>query len=160
MDAWGEVLVGLVVLVGLLGVVVQVLPGSLIVLGAVLVWAILTGGWVAWTAFAVGVAAVALAAVGKYVLAGKHLRKADVPGSTLVWGAVVGIVGFFVVPVVGLLLGFPLGVFLAELARRKDAQAAWAATRVALHATGITILVELAGAIVAAGAWVVGLLVT
>ena len=160
MDAWGEVLVGLVVLVGLLGVVVQVLPGSLIVLGAVLVWAILTGGWVAWTAFAVGVAAVALAAVGKYVLAGKHLRKADVPGSTLVWGAVVGIVGFFVVPVVGLRLGFPLGVFLAELARRKDAQAAWAATRVALHATGITILVELAGALVAAGAWVVGLLVT
>ena len=160
MDAWGEVLVGLVVLVGLLGVVVQVLPGSLIVLGAVLVWAILTGGWVAWTAFAVGVAAVALAAVGKYVLAGKHLRKADVPGSTLVWGAVVGIVGFFVVPVVGLLLGFPLGVFLAELARRKDAQAAWAATRVALHATGITILVELAGATVATVAWIVGLAVT
>ncbi|NKX92132.1 DUF456 domain-containing protein [Sanguibacter hominis ATCC BAA-789] len=160
MDAWGEVLVGLVVLLGLVGVVVQVLPGSLIVLGAVVVWAILTGGWVAWTAFAVGVAAVALAAVGKYVLAGKHLRKADVPGSTLVWGAVVGIVGFFVVPVVGLLLGFPLGVFLAELARRKDAQAAWAATRVALHATGITILVELAGALVAAGAWVVGVLLT
>jgi len=159
-DAWGEVLVGLVVLLGLVGVVVQVLPGSLIVLGAVLVWAILTGGWVAWTAFAVGVVAVALAAVGKYVLAGKHLRKADVPGSTLVWGAVVGIVGFFVVPVVGLLLGFPLGVFLAELARRKDAQAAWAATRVALHATGITILVELAGALVAAGAWVVGVLLT
>nr|WP_210727162.1 DUF456 domain-containing protein [Sanguibacter hominis] len=150
----------MVVLLGLVGVVVQVLPGSLIVLGAVVVWAILTGGWVAWTAFAVGVAAVALAAVGKYVLAGKHLRKADVPGSTLVWGAVVGIVGFFVVPVVGLLLGFPLGVFLAELARRKDAQAAWAATRVALHATGITILVELAGALVAAGAWVVGVLLT
>lgn len=160
MDAWGEVLVGLVVLLGLVGVVVQVLPGSLIVLGAVVVWAILTGGWVAWTAFAVGVVAVALAAVGKYVLAGKHLRKADVPGSTLVWGAVVGIVGFFVVPVVGLLLGFPLGVFLAELARRKDAQAAWAATRVALHATGITILVELAGALVAAGAWVIGVLLT
>lgn len=160
MDAWGEVLVGLVVLLGLVGVVVQVLPGSLIVLGAVLVWAILTGGWAAWTVFVVGVVAVALAAVGKYVLAGKHLRKADVPGSTLVWGAVVGIVGFFVVPVVGLLLGFPLGVFLAELARRKDAQAAWAATRVALHATGITILVELAGALVAAGAWVVGVLLT
>ena len=28
-----------------------------------------------------------------------------------------GIVGFFVVPVVGLLLGFVLGVYLAELAR-------------------------------------------
>ncbi|PFG36264.1 hypothetical protein ATL41_0980 [Flavimobilis soli] len=160
MDAWGEVLVGLVILVGLFGVVVQVLPGSLIVLAAVLVWAILTGGWAAWTVFVVGVVAVALAAVGKYVLAGKHLRKADVRGSTLVWGAVVGVVGFFVIPVVGLLVGFPLGVFLAELARRKDSRAAWAATRVALRATGITILVELAGALVAAGAWVVGLLLT
>src|SRR5690606_2861560 len=118
------------------------------------------GGWAAWTVFVVGVVAVALAAVGKYVLAGKHLRKADVRGSTLVWGAVVGVVGFFVIPVVGLLVGFPLGVFLAELARRKDSRAAWAATRVALRATGITILVELAGALVAAGAWVVGLLLT
>lgn len=160
MDAWGEVLVGLVVLVGLAGVVVQVLPGSLIVLGAVLVWAIFTGGWVAWTVLAVGVVAVAVAAVGKYVLAGKHLRKADVPGSTLVWGAVVGIVGFFAIPVVGLFLGFPAGVFLAELNRRKDSRAAWRATLVALRATGITILVELAGALVAAGAWVVGVLLT
>lgn len=160
MEPWGEVVVGLVILFGLFGVVVQVLPGSLIVLGAVLVWAIDTGGTAAWVAFSVGAVAIALAAVGKYLLAGRHLLRGDVPRSTLVWGAVGAVVGFFVIPVVGLLLGFPLGVFLAELARRKDSRAAWDATRVALRATGITILVELAGALVAAGAWVVGLLVT
>lgn len=160
MEAWGEVVVGLVILFGLFGVVVQVLPGSLIVVGAVLVWAVLTGGWAAWTVLAIGVVAVAVAAVGKYLLAGRHLRHAHVPGSTLVWGAIAGVVGFFLVPVVGLLVGFPVGVYVAELARRKDSRAAWRATVVALRATGITILVELAGALVATGAWLVGVVVT
>ncbi|GAA0316713.1 DUF456 family protein [Kineococcus aurantiacus] len=34
----------------------------------------------------------------------------------LLLGAVLGVVGFFAVPVVGLPLGFVLGVFLGELA--------------------------------------------
>ena len=38
-----------------------------------------------------------------------------------------GVVGFFVVPVVGLFLGFVLGVYLAEL-RRVGAAAAWPST--------------------------------
>ena len=38
-----EVLVALVIAVGLVGVIVPVLPGSLLVLGAVLVWAIDVG---------------------------------------------------------------------------------------------------------------------
>ena len=35
-----DLLVGLAVLVGLLGIVVPVLPGSILILGAVLVWAV------------------------------------------------------------------------------------------------------------------------
>ena len=38
-----ELLVGLAVLVGVIGVVVPVLPGSLLILGAVLVWALQEG---------------------------------------------------------------------------------------------------------------------
>jgi uncharacterized protein len=160
MSPAGELLVGLVIAAGLVGVVVQVLPGSLIVLGAVLVWAAETGGGVAWTAFGVGALAVAAAAVGKYVLAGRHLTGAGVRRSTLVWGAALGAVGFFVVPVVGLPLGFALGVYLIEWGGRRDRRAAWSATVAVLRATGIALLVELAGALVAAGAWLVGVLVT
>jgi uncharacterized protein YqgC (DUF456 family) len=160
MSAAGELLVGLVIAAGLLGVVVQVLPGSLLVVGAVLVWAAMTGGGVAWVVFAVGAVAVAAAAVGKYVLAGRHLTGAGVRRSTLVWGGLLGVVGFFVVPVVGLPLGFALGVYLIEWGGRRNGRAAWRATVVVLRATGIALLVELAGALVAAGAWLLAVLLT
>jgi uncharacterized protein YqgC (DUF456 family) len=157
MSWWGELLVGLAICVGLVGVVVQVLPGSLIILGAVLVWAIFTGGALAWTVFVVGAVAVAVASVVKYVLAGRHMKRGGVPNSTLWWGGLAGIVGFFLIPVVGLFVGFIGGVYLAERVRLGDHRTAWPATVAALKATGVTILVELAGALVAVGAWLVGL---
>ncbi|HEY8718121.1 DUF456 family protein [Pengzhenrongella sp.] len=53
-----------------------------------------------------------------------------------------------------------LAVFLAELVRQRDQRAAWTATVAALKATGITILVELAGALVSAGAWLLVVVLT
>lgn len=160
MDPLLELLVGLAILVGLFGAVTQIIPGSIIVLVAVGVWAGFTGGVAAWVVFVVGLLAVVAAAIVKYVLAGRHLKNAEVPSSTLLVGGVLGIVGFFVIPVVGLPIGFVGGVYLAELSRRRDQRLAWTSTKAALAATGITIVVELAGALVATGAWVVGLLVT
>jgi uncharacterized protein YqgC (DUF456 family) len=156
----GEVVVGVVVVLGLVGVVVQVLPGALLVFGAVAVWAVVTGGPAGWAVLAVAIGATGAAAVGKYLIAGRHLRRAEVPGSTLAWGGLAAVVGFFVIPVVGLVVGFVLGVYLAELARLRDPARAWPATLAALTAAGITLLVELAGALVTTAAWVVGLIVT
>lgn len=156
----GELLVGLVLLLGLVGVVVQVLPGSLLVLGAVLVWAALEGTGAAWTVAVVAVVVTVVAGVVKYLVAGRHLKNAGVPNRTLVWGGLAGVVGFFVIPVVGLPVGFVLAVYLAELHRLRDRGRARRATVAALGATGITILIELAGALVASGAWLVAVLLT
>jgi uncharacterized protein len=156
----GELLVGVVILAGLVGVVVQVLPGSLLVLGAVLVWAAVEGTGVAWAVGIVAVAATAVAWVVKYLVAGRHLKNAGVPNSTLVWGGLAGIVGFFVIPVVGLFVGFVVAVYLAEVARLRDRRRAWRATVAALTATGITILIELGGALIASGVWLVAVLLT
>ncbi|MGB2557477.1 DUF456 domain-containing protein [Cellulosimicrobium cellulans] len=160
MSVGGEVLVGLAILVGLIGIVVQILPGNVLVLGAILVWAIVTGGTAAWVVFAVAAVLVVAAEVSQYVLAGRHMRRADVPWSTLVWGGIAGVVGFFVIPVVGLFIGFVLAVFLAELVRRHDRRAAWRATVAAMQATGITILVQLLGGLLAAATWGIGLTFT
>lgn len=161
MSGGGEVLVGIVVALGLVGVVVQVLPGALLVLGAVAVWSLVTGGVAGWSVLVVALLATVAAAVVKYVVAGRHLTRAGVRGSTLVWGGLLGVVGFFVLPVVGLPLGFVLGVYAAErLLRHRDHAQAWRATVAALRATGLVILVELAGALVTTAAWVVGLVVT
>jgi uncharacterized protein YqgC (DUF456 family) len=156
----GELLVGLVIAVGLVGVVVQVLPGALLVLGAVLVWAAVEGTAVGWAVGALAVVATVVAGVAKYLVAGRHLKSGGVPNRTLLWGGLAGIVGFFVVPVVGLPLGFVLAVYLAELGRLHDRRRAWRATVVALQATGLTILIELAGALVTAGAWLLAALLT
>jgi len=156
----GEVLVGLALLVGLVGVVVQVLPGALLVLGAIVVWAAIEGTGLAWGVAALALVATVVAGVVKYLVAGRHLKTAGVPNSTLVWGGLAGVVGFFVVPVVGLFLGFVLAVYAAELHRLRDRERAWRATVAALQATGITILVELAGALDASAAWLIAVLVT
>ena len=156
----GEVVVGLAVVVGLVGVVVQVLPGLFLVAAAVIVWGVVTGGAVGWTVVGVAVLATGLAFVGEYLLAGRHLKRAGVPFSTMVVGGVLGIVGFFVIPLVGLIIGFVVGVFAAEWLRSRDHRTAWRSTVAALQATGLTILVELAGALLTTAAWVVGVALT
>lgn len=150
-----DVVVGLVILVGLMGIVVPVLPGSFLVLGAIGVWAVLTSGATAWTAFAVAAVLIAIATVVKFLVPGRRLTSAGVPTSTLWAGGALGLVGFFVIPVVGLFLGFVLGIYLAEL-RRLGTELAWPATRSAVAAVGLSILIELFGALLATAAWVVG----
>jgi ABC-type phosphate transport system permease subunit len=62
-------------------------------------------------------------------------------------------IGFFVIPVVGFFIGFPLGVYLEERRRLGPHAPAWRSTQEALRAMGLSIVIELAATVVAAGAW-------
>ncbi|GGF32540.1 membrane protein [Marmoricola endophyticus] len=146
------VLVGVVLAVGLVGIVVPLLPGSALVAVALLVWAAVVGSPAAWTVTAVAVLLLGVGTVTKYVVPGRRLRDAGTPTSTLLVGGVLGVVGFFVIPVVGLVLGFVVGVYLAEL-RRLGHGAAWPATTGALRAVGLSVLIELTAALLATVIW-------
>jgi uncharacterized protein len=61
--------------------------------------------------------------------------------------------------VVGLFVGFVVGVYAAER-RRVGGVAAWPATVHALKAVGLSLLVEVVAAVLAALTWVVGVAVT
>jgi uncharacterized protein len=148
---------GVLIAVGVVGVLVPVLPGLLLVLAGIAVWAVPRGDMVGWTVLGVAVLVVALGSVAKYLLPGRKLREAGVPMRTLALGGVLGIVGFFVIPVIGLFLGFVLGVYLGELSRLGDRSRAWPATRRALAAVGWSVVIELATALLAAAVWVGGL---
>jgi uncharacterized protein YqgC (DUF456 family) len=150
-----DLLVGLAVLVGLVGIVVPVLPGSILILGAVLVWAAASATAAGWVVFALVTTLLVVGGVVKYALPGRGLRTAGVPGRTLVAGGLLGIVGFFVVPVVGLVVGFVLGVYLSEL-QRVGLDSAWPSTRAALKAAGLSLLIELGAGLMAAATWLVG----
>ena len=147
-------------LIGIVGIVVPVLPGLLLVWGSVLAWAIFAdGGWLKWLILGLCTAWAAAGIVVKYAWPGQRMRRAGIPARTLFAGVGLGIVGMFVIPVVGLLLGFVLGVWLAEAARMGGMDKAWPSTKQALLGAGLSILVELAAAVLIVGTWGVGLLV-
>jgi uncharacterized protein YqgC (DUF456 family) len=154
-----EVVVAVAILVGILGVLVPILPGAALVLVAILVWSAEQGGTTAWVVFAVAFALIAIGTVVKYAVPGRRLKDAGIPSSTQWTGVALGVVGFFVVPVIGLFLGFVLGIYLAER-QRVGAELAWPSTKAALRAVGLSIVIELAATVLAATAWVAGVVVT
>ena len=153
LDVAITVVCGLAILVGLVGSAVQVLPGPVLVAAATLVWALVVQNRWGWIALAVVVVVLAAGQVLKWLLAGRALARAEIPRSTVVVSALCGIVGFFVVPVVGLPLFFVAALFLVELARLRDPARAWPSTVTALRAVGIVVLLELGSCLVAATAW-------
>jgi uncharacterized protein YqgC (DUF456 family) len=155
--SWLTVVAAVLVLVGLVGILLPVVPGPVLVVGGIAVWAVPRHDPVGWTVLAVAVGLVALGAVAKYLLPGRRLRAAGVPWWSLAVGGVLGVVGFFVVPVLGLVLGFVLGVFLAERYRLGSTEAAWPSTRQALAAVGWSIMIELGAGLLATAAWIAGM---
>lgn len=153
MSTLGLALVGVAILIGVAGVVVPGLPGGLLVVGALLVWASVEQSAGAWTTFAIATGFVAASQVIRYVVPGRRMRDAGVPMSALALGAVLGVIGFFVVPVIGLFLGFVLGIYLAERRRVGGTGDAWSSTKLALKAVGLSVAIELAGVVLAAVMW-------
>lgn len=150
------VLVVVIMVVGLVGIVVPVIPGLPLVWAAVLLWALekqTTTGWVT-----LGIAT-ALALAGfllKYLLPGRRLAKAGVSTSSTLAGAALGVVGFFVIPVIGAFLGFALGIYLVERAKKGSHAAAWPATGDALKAIGLSMGIELLTGLAIVTTWLVG----
>jgi uncharacterized protein YqgC (DUF456 family) len=149
---------GVIVVVGLFGIVVPVIPGTLLVLLGIFVWATEESSTASWVVLGLATFCLAVGAVVKYAVPGRRL-KAAVPTSTLVYGGLGAVVGFFVVPLVGALVGFPVGIYLAERVR-VGAAGAWPSTRSALQAVGVSILIELVAALVATAVWVTGVVAT
>jgi len=153
-----DLLVALAILVGLVGAIVQVIPGGLVVGVAVFTWGAITGGTAGWTVAVLAAALTVGGVVLKYLVAGRYLKRRGVPNRSLLVGAVLGVIGFFVIPFVGLFIGFIGGTYLSELQRLGDPVAARRATGHAMRATGISILVELTLALLTALAWLLALL--
>jgi uncharacterized protein YqgC (DUF456 family) len=156
----GELLVLLVMLVGLVGVVVPVLPGLALVWAAGLAWAWLDGGGARWALALVLTVLLVVGTVVKYVLPARSASGAGAPRETLVVGVLGAVVGFFVIPVAGLVVGGVGGVFLAELVRLHRARAAWLSTWAVLRAVGVGMLVELVTGLAMVGLWATAVVLT
>jgi uncharacterized protein len=143
----------------LAGTLLPFVPGLALIWGAGLVFG-LVGGFGAVGAVAFGVMTVLLAAgtVAHYALPTRYGAARGASRSALVAGLALGVVGFFVIPVVGLPLGAALGVLLAERQRTSDWPSAWYRTRGVILGFGLGALAELGAGVlmvVTWGVWVV-----
>lgn len=145
--------------IGLLGIVVPVLPGLLLTWASAAAYAVAVAlspdgsdPW-GWSLLAAVTIAYAVGLVVQQLLPARALKARGVPWTTIAVGVVVGIAGFFVVPVVGALVGFVGGVFLVELTRLRSLAAAWPSTVHALRAVGISMLIELTTGLVILSLW-------
>ncbi len=161
MDTGVVVLVGLVMAVGLIGTMLPLLPGLPIIWGAALVYGVVTEfGVVGWIAFgAITALAVAGMVVG-FVLPHRRVATGGAPASTVAAGVGLGLIGFFVIPIVGLPLGAMAGVLLAERARTNDWQSAWTTTKNLVIGFGIGVLVEFATGLAMIGCWIAWVLLS
>lgn len=150
------VVCGALIAVGIAGVVVPVLPGSILIIVSLLMWALTVTSTEGWVVFAIGTVLAGAGLGAGVVLTGRTLRQRQIPGRSVTLGVLAGIAGMFVIPVVGLFVGFALGLFASEFARQRNARAALASSLHALKATGLGILAELGLACLAGTTWVIG----
>lgn len=155
------ILCGLAILVGVAGTVIPVLPGSILIALGLFSWAMWGGaGAGGWVVFGIGIALVLAGMAASAVLTGQKLREHRIPNRSVVVGLAFGVVGLFVIPLVGLFVGFAAGLLLSEFHRTRRLGTALTTSWAALKATGLGVLVEFGLACLAASTWVIGVWVT
>ena len=160
-DDLGVALVALVMVGGLLGTLVPLVPGLPLIWAAGLVYGLMAGFSIAgWIALALMTALLVAGMIAKFVLPGRRPTAEGAPKSTLVAAALLGVAGFFIVPIVGLPLGAVLGVLLAERRRTGEWKRARRSTREVAVGFGMGTLVELAAGAAMIASWAAWVLVT
>lgn len=151
---------GLLIVAGILGVLIPVIPGLLLALAGVAVWAADLGTRTGWSVFGVCVLIYLAGLTTQLLLPGRRMKAAGIATSTLALGVALGIVGFFVIPVIGGPIGFVLGIYLVESGKSRSREQAWRATKAALRGVLHSIGIELLAGMAILATWVAGVLIT
>ncbi len=145
--------------VGVCGIVVPVWPGTITVLAGLLVWACFSPAPWGWIVFGVGAVLLAAGASAQYLITGRRLRERQIPNRSVLVGLACGVIGLFVIPFVGLPIGFVVGLLGMEWLRVRRWREAVSTSWAALKSVGLGMLVELGCALSAAVVLLIGILV-
>jgi uncharacterized protein YqgC (DUF456 family) len=141
-------LIVLLMIVGLIGVIVPILPGIFMIwLGvAVYVWrdnfetlSIATFLFISFIVIFAGLSDIWLPIFGA--------RKVGAAKRTILTGLIGAIIGSFIVPIIGTIIGYAVGVLLGEYHKRRDWDAAWRASKGGLAGWGIATIIQLVGGV-------------
>lgn len=144
-DLTWTLIVGVTLVIGLCGVVLPVVPGLVFMWAAGLFYGFVVG----WSAIGVGVmVALTLLTIAGFVtgilIPQKAAAESGASGMAQLGGLVGAIVGFFVIPVFGVIVGALAGLLIVEYLRNDDWALAWIATKGTARGFGLSILIDLA----------------
>jgi uncharacterized protein len=148
------VAVAIAMAVGIVGTLVPLVPGLGLAWAAALVYGLAEGfgadgvtAMVVITALAVG------GTVAGWVVPARVAGNAGADRLSILLGVVGAVVGFFVIPVVGVMVGGVAGVYVGELRRTSDGGAAWQATWATIKGFGAATLLQFLAAFLIAVTW-------
>jgi hypothetical protein len=141
--------------VGIVGTVLPIVPGLWLIWLAAVVYGVLAGfGWFGLVAMAVITSLAIAGSVASFYLPQRRATGAGVPWWGQVLALAAAVIGFFIVPVVGILIGFALGILAVSLISTRDVGLAWEATRSTLTGMLVASGVQFAAGMVMAVVWV------
>ncbi|WUH90098.1 DUF456 domain-containing protein [Streptomyces sp. NBC_00433] len=137
-------LIGAVMLLGLIGVAVPGVPGTLLCWAAVLWWATSEHTSLTWGVLAGATGLLAVAQVVVWRLPARRIRESGVTWRTVINATGVAIAASFLLSVFGAVLGFVGSIYVTERIRLGGGhRTAWTATRRVMRTVGGSVLVEL-----------------
>lgn len=148
------IVVAVAMVLGLLGVVLPVLPGLLLIWAAAIFYGFMVGfGTLGWTV--VGLLTVlAVAGVIKSVAIPRRAATESGASGWAQLGAVVGgVVGFFIIPVFGLVIGALAGLLAVEYVLKGDWNEAMVAVRGTAKGFGLSVAIDVVLGIIMIAAW-------
>ena len=158
-DVVVTVIAGILLVVAAVGTIYPVLPGSPVAIATLIAWGWVLGSAASWTAAIIGALIAAAGWSASAVLTGRKLKQHEVPKRSILVAVVGALIGMYLIPVIGVFVGFGVGLFASELARRRDVASALRASGEALKATGIGVLVEFCLVCLASSVWAIGVVV-
>lgn len=149
-------LAGFVMAAGVVGAIIPVIPGPMLIVGAALVYGLLSRfGWLGGFAFAVIVLLWLVTLLAGWVLPQAGGAQRGASREALLVSSLLGIVGFFLIPILGAPIGFVVGMMAMEYQRGRNLGEAWEKTKGVLVGVGIGMLVEVTASIIMVALWLV-----
>ncbi|MCP4429099.1 MAG: DUF456 domain-containing protein [Chloroflexi bacterium] len=137
--------VGFIVL-GLIGTVIPMIPGTLLMWVAVLIYVLVNGmasvGWFAFIIITLIALASGTADLWMPLLGAKTVGTS---GRGMVYGIIGATIGTFIAPLVGTLIGYAGGILLGEYQKSQDWQVALKASLGGLAGWGLATAVQIGG---------------
>ena len=134
--------------VGLVGIVIPVLPGMLLIWLSTLFFVIVSGfdalsGW----AFAVITLIAFVTGTADFWLSSWGAQRSGASKRSLLLGFIGSIIGTLLLPLIGTIIGYGVGILLSEYQQHRDWRGAWQASLGGVAGWGLATAVQLGGAI-------------